>query len=325
MDVVMSIDEAIESGDPEKIAQALNAIDPEQDVNATDEATAEGDFFGSDEKEPEKPEEAAGESDSDDDASSGDVVKVLKSKNGKHEIPYSVLEQERREKEAMRERLNEVERERDELSQRIAQNEDALKNVTSRLEAQGMDVDELLSNPDEITEKQLQEIEEDYGVLGKAFRQLIKSQAALNGQAQANTTQQSQTTQNINPVAAAIEANGDLSAWQKGDPDRFAEATRIDTELRNDPAWNGKSLNERFAEVVKLTKKSFGDDVQRRAQQIIDKSTKAAPDSLTDIGQAPTVSKSLRESLMELDPSEIEHRLANASKAERDAILNAGF
>lgn len=323
MDTVMSIDEAIESGDPEKIAQALNAIDPEQDVNTAEETAAEDEFFDSDEKEPEKPTEADDESE--EDASSGDVIKVLKSKNGKHEIPYSVLEQERREKEAMRERLQEAERERDELSQRIAQNEAALNNVTSRLESQGMDVDELLSNPDEITEKQLQEIEEDYGVLGKAFRQLLKSQAALNGQAQASITQQSQATQNINPVVAAIEANGDLSAWQKGDPDRFAEATRIDTELRADPAWQGKSLDERFAEVVKLTKKSFGDDVQRRAQQIIDKSTKPAPDSLSDIGHAPTVSKSLRESLIELDPSEIEHRLANASKAERDAILNAGF
>jgi len=105
------IDAALESGDPELIEKALAAAG-ESDIYAEqDEAKADDDGFSLSEKaeKPDAKNDDVGDGEGDGDTSGHDeddnAQKVVKSKDGKHEIPYSVLEYERQQRQQLEREL----------------------------------------------------------------------------------------------------------------------------------------------------------------------------------------------------------------------------
>lgn len=311
----MSIDEAIESGDPELIAQALAIEESKEQVVEGDAAEVE-----SVSTEEAKPDPVAT------DGLDDDAGKAIESKDGKHTIPYSVLEAAREEKRLMQEELNARNAEIAELTNQSQQNQQAIANVTAQLEAKGLDTDSMFANPDEISKEQWKEIEEDYGPLGKMMKTLLANQQAMASQT--STPQQTQEAQpQVNPVVAAIEANADLSNWQKSDPDRWTHVVQMDERLKADPQWQNKSLEERFAHAAKLTKTAFGDNLttQDRANKIIQDKTQTAPDSLTDLGGGPAGTKSDVEALSSMTAEQIEAHMESMSKSQIDAMFAEGF
>jgi hypothetical protein len=311
----MSIDEAIESGDPELIAQALAIEESKEQVEEGEAAEVEG--FSTEEA---KPDPVAT------DGLDDDAGKAIESKDGKHTIPYSVLEAAREEKRLMQEELNARNAEIAELTNQSQQNQQAIANVTAQLEAKGLDTDSMFANPDEISTEQWKEIEEDYGPLGKMMKTLLANQQAMASQT--STPQQTQEAQpQANPVVAAIEANADLSNWQKTDPDRWTHVVQMDERLKADPQWQNKSLEERFAHAAKLTKTAFGDNLttQDRANKIIQDKTQTAPDSLTDVGGGPAGTKTDVEALSTMTAEQIESRMESMSKTQIDAMFAEGF
>lgn len=317
------IDAALESGDPELIDKALAAA-AEGDIYAEqDEAEAGNDGFSLSDKSAKK--------DSDDGKSDGDTSghdeddnapKVVKSKDGKHEIPYSVLEYERQQRKQLEQQLMEMQQEREQLQASYQQTESALNNVKAKLEQQGADVEEMFANPDDITEKQWAEIEEDYGVLGKMMKKLIIQQ-------QSNVQQIQQAGAEAGPdfnqeLQQALDANPELLQWRDSDTDRWTEALRLDNELRKLPEWQSRTTAERFAHVVQQTKQAFGDPLQR-AKKIIDKTEQAAPDSLSDLGQAPVRVKNDIEALKDMTPAQLEDAMAKMTPAQLDDLFAQGF
>ena len=321
----MSIDDAMATGDPEIIEQVMAQQSSEQDVS--EDATVEVDTGGFESDQTEKPvveTEAAEETEGEPSGQQGE--KVLKSKDGKHEIPYSVLEQERKNNEELKRLNKELLEQKEELQNKAQANESSLSNVKARLEAEGMDVETMLSNPDDISEAQLEELELEHGeVLGKAIRQLVNSQKSQQAPVQSSPEPEPAQATEPQAVDRAISENSDLSDWQKNDPDRWAEAIRIDNELRADPRWDGKSLKERLTEVAIKTKASFGDSAEERAQKIIDKTQQPAPESLSDIGHSPTKVKSTAESFEGMNAEQIETRMQSMNATELSSVLDGGW
>lgn len=324
----MSIDDAMATGDPDIIEEVMALESSKQDESA--QATVEvdtGSVFESEqtkstEVETKAVEEPEGE------PSGPQDKKVLKSKDGKHEIPYSVLEQERKANEDLRRQNKELLQQKENLKSKAQEHESSLNNVKARLEAEGMNVETMLSNPDEISEEQLVEFGKEYGEeMGKFFRQLVKGQKNIQDQIQSKSEspKPDQDVKDDDAVFQAISENTDLSSWQKNDPDRWAEAIRIDNELRKDPAWDIKPLDERFLEVAKQTKQSFGESAEDRAKKIIDKTEQPAPDSLSDIGHSPTRVKTAAESFEGMSAEQIESRMETMSASELDSVLAGGF
>ena len=314
--MTVSIDEAIESGDPELIAQALAA-----------EEAKTPDAYEQDVSNPESDEPKGEES-----APSGDEAeetqRVIKSKSGKHEIPYEVLESTRQSEQRTREENQKLQAELESLRQEKAQNDQTLEKLTGRLESQGMDIDNLLGDPDSLTDEQWSEIESDYGDLGRAVRQLIKQQSHIESSI-TNTAQTSnQQTVNLDPVDTAIENNKDLNEWRQGDEKRWSVAVSYDQFLRDHPNWKDKSLDERFAEAVRLTKEELGttqSNARQKAQEAIDKTQSPLPESLTDVGGQPVAEKSDIDALMELPADELAARMETLPQRVVDEILERGF
>lgn len=304
----ISIDEAIESGDPELIAQAL-AFEESNGKQTVDGEAAEVEGFSTAEATDPEP---APVGDLDDDAG-----KAIESKSGKHTIPYSVLESEREANKQLREQL-------EALSGKHESNEQALQNVRAQLEAKGLDTDSMFANPDDVSDDEWKELEEDYGAIGKLTKKLLENQQAMQAQIQGSSNQAGPAGE-LSPVMAAIEANTDLSTWQQNDPDRWTYAVQMDEKLKTDPNWQSKSLEERFAHAADLTKTAFGDSLESRANKVIQNQPQAAPDSLTDIGGGPTGTKTDVEALSSMTAEQIDAAVSSMSKAQVDALFEQGF
>ena len=234
--------------------------------------------------------------------------------------------------EAARQREADLKRQLDEANTRLSEADKQMSNAKANLERQGVDMDSAFSDPDAITEKELTEIEEDYGrnsVELKLARGLFKSQQAQTQQAE--VAQQAQAEVDDAGAAAARSAfqnNSDLTNWQAKDPDRWDMALTIDQKLQADPKWQNATPADRFAEVAKRTKAAFGDavaeqkSVKQRAKEIVDNAETPTPNSLTDIGQAPGTEKSLKERLESMSDAEREAEMAKMSDAQIQEVMS---
>ncbi|WP_297533042.1 hypothetical protein [Thalassolituus sp.] len=323
-DEVMSVDDALASGDPDQIEKALAAHAGEDNSNEQDEAEAET---------PEETEAAEAEADSGDDSESDgepsgqdeEERAPIATKDGKHTIPYEVLE-------AARQREADLKRQLDEANARLSESDKQISNAKANLDRQGVDMDSAFADPDAITEKELADVEEDYGygsMEAKLARILFKSQQAQTQQAEAvNQAQAEVDDAEAAAARSAFQNNSDLTNWQAKDPDRWDMALTIDQKLQADPKWQNATPADRFAEVAKRTKAAFGDavaeqkSVKQRAKEIVDNAETPTPNSLTDIGQAPGTEKSLRERLESMSDAEREAEMAKMSDAQIQEVMS---
>ena len=107
-------------------------------------------------------------------------------------------------------------------------------------------------------------------------------------------------------VQEAIDSVPALAGWQASDPERWSRAVAHDKVLRDSPKWKGRPLAERFAQVEKLVKVEFDEEVdpppapkpspspaptaqpRRDPRQAAAAATRSAPNTLSDFkGGAP--------------------------------------
>ncbi|WP_447824510.1 hypothetical protein [Aeromonas salmonicida] len=168
--------------------------------------------------------------------------KVILAKSGQHTIPYDVLEQARNENKALREQLGQ--------SQQAQAERDKLQAL---LEKHGINPD---TDPDQLDLKEVAQLAQDYPEIGKTLTAMANKIHRLEQPA----AQPVQPATNL--VQAALQAVPDLVDWRDKDQDRFDFAIIVDEKLQVDPVWQGKSLDERFAEAARRTKLAFGDAVE---------------------------------------------------------------
>ncbi|PWC10541.1 hypothetical protein [Brenneria corticis] len=266
--------------------------------------------------------------------------KSILSKDGKHVIPYDVLEAERAEKRRIAEENQRTAAELEEAKRQLAV-------FTRQIASAGMTP---ATTPDkiQITPEQINSVRESFPEIGTVLDAMTQKIEYLQGQQPA--APMAQQSPGANPVMAALDATPDLKAWQTGDPDRFMLATHIDETLKNDSAWKDKPLAERFAEVAKRTRAAYGEAVDQPAQQqdaqqsapaVTDTKQPAAeeiqqkaaaalatataaaqlPASPSDVGQTATQSASLIEQAANADPDQLQTMFAGMTDAQIEALL----
>ena len=232
--------------------------------------------------------------------------KVILAKSGQHTIPYEVLEQARNEAKQLRVQLAQ--------SQQAQAERDKLAAV---LEQNGIELD--TSDPDSIDVAAIEELAQDYPDLGKPLAAIARKLQKLEQPAQPA----------INPVQAALQAVPDLVSWREKDQDRFDFAIIVDEKLQADPAWQGKSLDERFAEAARRTKLAFGDEVIPPAKvpgKGAEKPADFIPSSPSALGQTNHAAPTGVERFGTMSQTELIGEMGAMTDAQMEALLEqAGF
>ena len=232
--------------------------------------------------------------------------KVILAKSGQHTIPYEVLEQARNEAKQLRVQLAQ--------SQQAQAERDKLAAV---LEQNGIELD--TSDPDSIDVAAIEELAQDYPDLGKPLAAIARKLQKLEQPAQPA----------INPVQAALQAVPDLVSWREKDQDRFDFAIIVDEKLQADPAWQGKSLDERFAEAARRTKLAFGDEVippAKAPSKEAEKPTDFIPSSPSALGQTHHAAPTGVERFGTMSQTELIGEMGAMTDAQMEALLEqAGY
>ena len=327
----MNIDEILESGDPEAMEALLDQMSTVED--------SEGALLSVEHDEQVEEKSVATDAKSDDTPAAVDEQKaapkaeeeptspsdVLMSKDGKHQIPYSVLENARTQAQEFRTQAEQFAAEKTALETQLAENQRLLDLRSTQLSTNNIAPKELPENV-KYSEEQLAALEEEYGELGALqvanYRQLQAMQARQQPAAEHNPAPST-----ADPVETAIQANTDLSAWRSSDPDRFDFAVSVDNTLKGDPNFATKSMGERFAEVARRTKAAFGDpltpvDAQAKANAAIEAATPTTPSSLSDVGAStPDAEKTLVQRLAEQNPDDLMASMEGMTDDQIDALL----
>ncbi|MDX7785992.1 hypothetical protein [Aeromonas caviae] len=236
--------------------------------------------------------------------------KVILAKSGKHTIPYEVLEQARNEAKQLREQLAQ--------SQQAQAERDKLQAL---MEKHGINPD---VDPDDISQEELAQLAQDYPDLGKSIAAIASKLQRLEQQAAPRPVHLA-----INPVQAALQAVPDLMSWREKDPDRFDFAIIVDEKLQADPAWQGKSLDERFAEAARRTKLAFGDEVippAKAPSKEAEKPTDFIPSSPSALGQTHHAAPTGVERFGTMSQTELIGEMGAMTDAQMEALLEqAGF
>jgi len=235
--------------------------------------------------------------------------KAIASKDGKHRIPYEVLEQTRNEAKAWRERAKQLEG--------LAAERDKLQAM---LDEHGIKPDADVSKLDL---EAIEQLADDYPELGKLLVPMARKLEQLE---KATTGQVKQPDPQAHPVETALQAVPDLAAWREGDQDRFAFAIHVDEQLKSDPTWTDKPLADRFAEAARRTKAAFGDAVEQATTPASGKETKAPakddrlPDSPSALGQSFKATTE-EDRYASMSQEELMSHMGSMSPAQIEAML----
>jgi hypothetical protein len=178
------------------------------------------------------------------------VATGVATRDGKHVIPYQVLENERAQR-------RDAERREAEALAKLA-----------RLEGQGATSSEkhaaieALFSPEELAD-----MESDFPAMKKlsdAYTALAAKVAADEAAKSAAQAQTQQVTEDeardvvAAQVSEAIKGNALLATWQARGGGLWTEAKATDAELLADPVWSAKPMAERFAEVQRRVAEANG-------------------------------------------------------------------
>ncbi|EHF6669275.1 hypothetical protein J2H33_000215 [Salmonella enterica] len=251
-------------------------------------------------------------------------VKGILARDGKHVIPYDVLEAERAEKQRLTQRYE----------QQLAEEQRKIDLLTSQIKQAGMTPDPLPEQA-RISDEQIARIREDFPEVANALTLMARKYDYLQSQVQREQPQREVGERDNTAVTVALNATPDLVEWQQSDPDRFALAVHLDEKLQTDPAWKDKTLTERFTEVARRTRAAYGEApsgpvVERDNQEVLataaEKVAKAdaattVPDSPSDLGNTAAVPQDKFEQLLGASYADAEAVMSGMSDADIDAIL----
>lgn len=256
----------------EATQEAAASTEGDEDVKTTGD-TSDASATGNEDQ-----KDASAKTVSDDEIQPGAVIKT---RDGKHEIPFDVLQRERDRNKELQARLAE-------LSAKAANTEQA---------AQTGSVDTTRSIEEIIPADELAQLKEDAPNLASVFEKLIHRIGEL--EASATKVERREQDDVARRVQEAIDSIPKLVYLQSADPEKFDAVAAIDQWAKDQPQFKDLSLAERFDKclsmyeaahgVVQLPasasgKKTTATDANAKAEAAIAKAMQsAAPNTLTDI------------------------------------------
>ena len=302
-----ALDAAMASGDLDSLDALLDQYEngeEELDASTTPETTEKVEYTAT---------TAAAEEGNTSSEGNEDGDRVVLSKDGKHTIPYEVLENQRKRAqslEAENQQLKAIAAERDKLQAALDKN--GIQLTAEEVEGK--------------TDDELAELMEDFPAIGKVFAKYSNRINELEGR----LAEKAQPETNAkNEVMTAFESIPELVSWKEGDQDRLDYAIARDAELMSDPIWQAKPVRERFQEAVRRTQSAFGDKVSQPAQQQKQQKQAAKPDGLpnspSDLGTSvrETSTKGTPEYYASLSQSELQREMASMTPDAIDKLLQA--
>lgn len=268
-------------------------------------------------------------------AVNADNAEVM-SKDGKHAIPYDVLERARNGSSEAQAKIAELERKNAELDSQYKTSSQKQALAEKQLTDAGIDLEKLpeeVLNDPEALQRIKDELPGEAGAILEALVGRIKQSESQNPAPQQEV--QAQSTGNpVNDVLAADNLK-ELNGWLDSDPDRWDMALTIDKRLQSDPEFSSKPIEERFAEVQRRTKLAFGDPVQAGIDQELAaqeqreqaakqpaKQPQVIPNSPSDISSGGRSAQSIgHEALASQDALSIERAMETMSPDEIEALL----
>lgn len=248
----------------------------------------------------------------------------LESKNGKHQLPYALLEGARGETATVKAQLEEQQKLNVELQSGFDESKRVSELYSKQLGEAGLDPkllpEQMLKDP-----KLMAQIKEDYPQIGELVSALASQlQQAPAQQAAVETP----AVVSQDPAEQAFSESAHLKSWQTGDADRWEMAKLIDSKLANDPSFDNKTPSERFIEVEKRVMNAFGDEIPAIVAQQHAKITatpaqqQAAPipNTPTDIGHQGN-DLSPNANLLEQDAGQMASSMESMSDAAIEALL----
>lgn len=215
-------------------------------------------------------------------------VEGVLTKDGKHTMPYAVLQGARREAILNKQRADQLE----EANQQLQAQIEALKSGAPQGES-------------EFTPEQLAQVEADFPQLApyiKTIKTLTEKVDQLSARpAQGQPDPASQVDKELDAQAqldAALAARPLLSKYSEQGGVVWSRAIEIDKALMSDPAFAGKTLAERFTETEKRLAEELGIPVPGTPKPTpttlsaaaIEAAPQSGPSTLSDItGAAPQV------------------------------------
>lgn len=236
----------------------------------------------------------------------------IASKNGKHVLPFHVLQAERRRADEAARRASELERELADLK------------AGKKPEAQA----------EELTEDEVVQMEQDFPEHGKKLRAVFERARALEqkvGKADPEDQRQADTS---DPIQDAIDQIPMLLDWQVTDPEKFGRAQELDDVLKKSPKWKDKPLSDRFVHVARMVAEEYDipvDDApsakpsqeapnRKDPKAVIANASRTRPNTLSDFkgGATPDIQDTRIE---RLSPVAQVNRWAGMTDEEIDAAL----
>lgn len=265
----------------EEIARMLDQADGEASAEEVSEP-----------EEAEPPKEAASTQKQDEkqdgeasDAEGTEGPQGILTKDGKHVIPYDVLQRAREAEARYRQRAEETERRLQELEaqmqgQTSEQNAEEMGDITEQIDALGEDFPELK------------------GVTSVLMRNLNAMQQRLNAYEQERWDQaQQEGHKRSMSIQEAIDNNPVLSDWQANNPEAWETAVLFDKQMRAMPEWQNKSFDERFSKVVEVVKAYRPEFMPKEApkpeakvpsvKEVLDAAAKENPKTPTTLSDLP--------------------------------------
>lgn len=170
----------------------------------------------------------------------------VRTKDGKHIVPYDVLKSAREHAAGLEAQVRELTQQLDQArnAQASTTASEGLSEVVHKLEAIGAELD-----PNEFAS-----IHEAVGAAKDKLQQFAQWESRVREDEQARQTEQVRLA-----VQADIDAVPKLAYLQSSKPRAWEAAVAIDQDLMRDAGWNAKPRGERFAEVLRLYEQEFGE------------------------------------------------------------------
>lgn len=259
-------------------------------------------------------------------------------KDGKHIIPYAVLQAER---ERASTTAKELETARAELAALTAAKAGA-PGVTPEIAAPDQ------PKAGDMSDEDLAVLKEDFPTVYNAMmaqRAQLAAMAARLKPVQETVEQQEAAHKRTvaEEVQSAIDATPKLALLKSSDPEQFALARQFDNMLKGQAAWQGKPLAERFAKVIQLVEQTNGEIAipvavkappaaktpeQLKAEAVAIAAASAAstktsvPTSLSDFPSGQHAAANEQEAAQNMTHAQLAAKFANMTTEQQDAYLN---
>ena len=265
----------------------------------------------------------------------GEDAAGVATKDGKHVIPYTVL-QTARDRAARAEQINQ------QLTERLDALEAQLKSGSQGAKEGESARTEPLPAEVNISTEDLEALKEDFPTVYKAV--MASMTAAKNLEQRLAPVEQTarevvgeRHRSDAETVQEAIDSVPKLAHIQATNKHAFELAQQFDQTLRGQPAWADKSLSERFGKVIEMVESTLGpidlpaqkttlspEQLAAQARKVAAQAAKSSvPTSLSEFPAGQHAAQDEREAASQMNHQQLAEKLAGMTPDQMDAYLNS--